>query len=394
MLMIGGLDLPDQLRLDAAAHRPSPGGAAARHHGQPGITGRSACGTVTNLAEAGYVVKRDGRVSPERAAGNDRGHLDRIGGTCRARRDRVSLPENMKRSMSRQAEAERERRARIITADGEYRASKRLAAATNVMARDPAVLQLRLLQTVIEVASERNSTLIMPVPVELLRFLRQNDARRARCRAFAVARGLRRRRSSQGRGHPSRAAHPQPYRLTPYRRRRHPASRFPRSPRTGSKPNGRRRRLQGSARPPAGRQRGIASTGVPESGSGSPAARLAAPGITLPKVAVPLADRLPAERAGGYVYTSGQLPFVDGTPLATGKVGARGRRRGNQGLRADLALTRWQQLSPKRLAKPSSPTPGNLRSSCTSGRPERRRGKRDTGRDAHGLPAGHRGPAD
>ena len=82
----------------------------------------------------------------------------------------VSLPENMKRSMSRQAEAERERRARIITADGEYQASKRLAAAANVMARDPAALQLRLLQTVVEVAAEKNSTLVMPVPVELLRF--------------------------------------------------------------------------------------------------------------------------------------------------------------------------------------------------------------------------------
>jgi regulator of protease activity HflC (stomatin/prohibitin superfamily) len=82
----------------------------------------------------------------------------------------VQLPESMKRSMSRQAEAERERRARIITADGEYQASKRLAAAANVMARDPAALQLRLLQTVVEVAGEKNSTLVMPVPVELLRF--------------------------------------------------------------------------------------------------------------------------------------------------------------------------------------------------------------------------------
>jgi regulator of protease activity HflC (stomatin/prohibitin superfamily) len=82
----------------------------------------------------------------------------------------VSLPEGMKRSMSRQAEAERERRARIITADGEFQASKRLAAAANVMSRDPAALQLRLLQTVVEVAAERNSTLVMPIPVELLRF--------------------------------------------------------------------------------------------------------------------------------------------------------------------------------------------------------------------------------
>src|SRR2546428_8247573 len=82
----------------------------------------------------------------------------------------VSLPENMKRSMSRQAEAERERRARIITADGEYQASKRLAAAANVMSRDPAALQLRLLQTVVEVAAEKNSTLVMPIPVEIMRF--------------------------------------------------------------------------------------------------------------------------------------------------------------------------------------------------------------------------------
>jgi regulator of protease activity HflC (stomatin/prohibitin superfamily) len=85
----------------------------------------------------------------------------------------VSLPDSMKRSMSRQAEAERERRARIITADGEYQASKRLAAAANVMSRDPAALQLRLLQTVVEVAAEKNSTLVMPVPVELLRFFDQ-----------------------------------------------------------------------------------------------------------------------------------------------------------------------------------------------------------------------------
>jgi regulator of protease activity HflC (stomatin/prohibitin superfamily) len=78
--------------------------------------------------------------------------------------------ESMKRSMSRQAEAERERRARIISADGEYQASKKLAQAAAVMSADPAALQLRLLQTVVEVAAEKNSTLVMPVPVELLRF--------------------------------------------------------------------------------------------------------------------------------------------------------------------------------------------------------------------------------
>ncbi|MGH3404606.1 MAG: slipin family protein [Streptosporangiaceae bacterium] len=88
----------------------------------------------------------------------------------------ISLPESMKRSMSRQAEAERERRARIISADGEYQASRKLAQAASVMAADPAALQLRLLQTVVEVAAEKNSTLVMPFPVELLRFF-DNAAR-------------------------------------------------------------------------------------------------------------------------------------------------------------------------------------------------------------------------
>jgi regulator of protease activity HflC (stomatin/prohibitin superfamily) len=83
----------------------------------------------------------------------------------------VALPESMKRSMSRQAEAERERRARVITANGELQASEELAQAAEVMAEHPAALQLRLLQTVVEVAAERNSTLVLPFPVELLRFL-------------------------------------------------------------------------------------------------------------------------------------------------------------------------------------------------------------------------------
>jgi regulator of protease activity HflC (stomatin/prohibitin superfamily) len=83
----------------------------------------------------------------------------------------VVLPESMKRSMSRQAEAERERRSRVITADGELQASQKLADAAEVMAEHPAALQLRLLQTVVEVAAEKNSTLVLPFPVELLRFL-------------------------------------------------------------------------------------------------------------------------------------------------------------------------------------------------------------------------------
>jgi regulator of protease activity HflC (stomatin/prohibitin superfamily) len=83
----------------------------------------------------------------------------------------VVLPDSMKRSIARQAEAERERRARIITADGELQASEKLAQAAGVMAEQPAALQLRLLQTVVEVAAEKNSTLVLPFPVELLRFL-------------------------------------------------------------------------------------------------------------------------------------------------------------------------------------------------------------------------------
>ena len=86
----------------------------------------------------------------------------------------VALPESMKRSMSRQAEAERERRARIIIADGELQASDKLARAAEVMSRSPASLQLRLLQTVVEVAAEKNSTLVLPFPVELLRFLEKS----------------------------------------------------------------------------------------------------------------------------------------------------------------------------------------------------------------------------
>jgi regulator of protease activity HflC (stomatin/prohibitin superfamily) len=86
----------------------------------------------------------------------------------------VALPDSMKRSMSRQAEAERERRARVITADGELQASQKLAQAAATMADTPTALQLRLLETVVEVAAEKNSTLVLPFPVELLRFLERH----------------------------------------------------------------------------------------------------------------------------------------------------------------------------------------------------------------------------
>jgi regulator of protease activity HflC (stomatin/prohibitin superfamily) len=90
----------------------------------------------------------------------------------------VVLPDSMKRSIARQAEAERERRARVITADGELQASEKLSQAAEVMAKEPAALQLRLLQTVVEVAAEKNSTLILPFPVELLRFLERSTPKR------------------------------------------------------------------------------------------------------------------------------------------------------------------------------------------------------------------------
>ena len=89
----------------------------------------------------------------------------------------VSLPETMKRSMARQAEAQRDRRARVINADAELEASKKLAQAAQRMSDSPSALQLRLLQTVASVATEKNSTLVLPFPVELLRFV---DGRTAR----------------------------------------------------------------------------------------------------------------------------------------------------------------------------------------------------------------------
>jgi regulator of protease activity HflC (stomatin/prohibitin superfamily) len=88
----------------------------------------------------------------------------------------IALPDSMKRSMSRQAEAERERRARVIAADGEFQASQKLSEAAAAMAETPGALQLRLLQTVVDVAAEKNSTLVMPFPVELLRFFDHANA--------------------------------------------------------------------------------------------------------------------------------------------------------------------------------------------------------------------------
>lgn len=80
----------------------------------------------------------------------------------------LDLPESMQRAMARQAEAERERRAKVIAAEGEYQAAERLGQAATVISASPGALQLRTLQTLSEVATERNSTLIFPIPVDLL----------------------------------------------------------------------------------------------------------------------------------------------------------------------------------------------------------------------------------
>jgi regulator of protease activity HflC (stomatin/prohibitin superfamily) len=88
----------------------------------------------------------------------------------------IDLPQEMQRAMAKQAEAERERRAKIIHADGEFQASQKLADAAQVIGRQPMALQLRFLQSLVEVASEKNSTTIFPVPIDLLTpFLKRSD---------------------------------------------------------------------------------------------------------------------------------------------------------------------------------------------------------------------------
>jgi regulator of protease activity HflC (stomatin/prohibitin superfamily) len=81
----------------------------------------------------------------------------------------VEIPTGMQRAMARQAEAERERRAKVIAAEGEFQASQKLRDAANVMAGNPITLQLRFLQTMLEMSSERTSTLVLPIPIELFR---------------------------------------------------------------------------------------------------------------------------------------------------------------------------------------------------------------------------------
>src|SRR5436853_2728753 len=81
----------------------------------------------------------------------------------------IDLPEGMRRVMAHQAEAERERRAKVIAAEGEYQAAQRLSDAAAIMAKEPIALQLRFLQTLVEIASENNSTTIFPVPIDILK---------------------------------------------------------------------------------------------------------------------------------------------------------------------------------------------------------------------------------
>jgi len=80
----------------------------------------------------------------------------------------VEIPPNMQRAMARQAEAERERRGKVIAAEGEFQASEKLAQAADVLSRNPAAIQLRYLQTLSEIATEKNSTTLFPIPIDLI----------------------------------------------------------------------------------------------------------------------------------------------------------------------------------------------------------------------------------
>ncbi len=89
----------------------------------------------------------------------------------------VDLPVEMQRAIAKQAEAERERRAKVIHAEGEFQASQKLADAANIIATAPSALQLRYLQTLAEIATEKNSTIIFPVPIDLIKpFLEKREA--------------------------------------------------------------------------------------------------------------------------------------------------------------------------------------------------------------------------
>jgi regulator of protease activity HflC (stomatin/prohibitin superfamily) len=88
----------------------------------------------------------------------------------------IDLPKEMKRAMAKQAEAERERRAKVIAAEGEYQASKKLALAANVIEKHPVAVQLRFMQTAVEIAAENNSTTVFPIPMELFGSIARGSA--------------------------------------------------------------------------------------------------------------------------------------------------------------------------------------------------------------------------
>jgi regulator of protease activity HflC (stomatin/prohibitin superfamily) len=90
----------------------------------------------------------------------------------------VDLPQEMRRAMSRQAEAEREKRAKIIHADGEYQASEKLLAAARVIAAEPVAVQLRYLQTLTEIGVEQNTTVVFPIPIDMLKGLLESQGDR------------------------------------------------------------------------------------------------------------------------------------------------------------------------------------------------------------------------
>ena len=117
----------------------------------------------------------------------------------------VGIPQGMQRAMARQAEAERERRAKVINAEGEFQASERLFDAAEVMSGNPAALQLRYLQTLLEIGTNQNSTIVLPVPIDLIKPLMQSfedgsGAARPRARARSAARGPGHARAGRARG--------------------------------------------------------------------------------------------------------------------------------------------------------------------------------------------------
>jgi regulator of protease activity HflC (stomatin/prohibitin superfamily) len=108
----------------------------------------------------------------------------------------VGIPQGMQRAMARQAEAERERRAKVINAEGEFQASERLFDAAEIMSGNPAALQLRYLQTLLEVGANQNSTIVLPIPIDLIKPLMQQLTDGAERREGARERGRERLRAA------------------------------------------------------------------------------------------------------------------------------------------------------------------------------------------------------